>query len=70
MICRICGGIGCTVRARRPREGCVPNPSRPLRDRVREVMSFLPYSRRTEETYWQWIVREGKGAKDRVTRVP
>lgn len=43
--------------ARRPREACVPNPSRPLREQMREVMRFLHYSRRTEETYWQWTVR-------------
>lgn len=34
-----------------------PNPTRPLREQVREVMRFFHYSERTEETYWQWIVR-------------
>ena len=56
--------------ARRSRAACVPDPSRPLREQMREVMRFLHYSRRTEETYWQWTVRGGKGAKDRVTIVP
>ncbi len=41
----------------RPREGIVPNPGLPLREQLREVMRFMHYSPRTEETYWQWIVR-------------
>jgi hypothetical protein len=28
-----------------------------LRDQLHEVMRFLHFSERTEETYWQWIVR-------------
>ncbi len=42
---------------RRPREACVPNPSLPLREQLREVMRFLHYSPRTEETYWNWTLR-------------
>jgi len=34
-----------------------PNPKAKLRDQVHEVMRFFHYSVRTEETYWQWIVR-------------
>lgn len=42
---------------RRPLGKLQPNPQRPLREQVREVMRFFHYSQRTEETYWQWIVR-------------
>jgi len=38
-------------------ERYVPNPGLPLREQVREVMRFLHYSPRTEETYWQWTLR-------------
>ena len=34
-----------------------PNPKAPLQQQVHEVMRFFHYSPRTEETYWQWIVR-------------
>jgi integron integrase len=34
-----------------------PNPKGTLREQVHEVMRFFHYSERTEETYWQWIVR-------------
>lgn len=34
-----------------------PNPKATLREQVHEVMRFLHYSERTEEAYWQWIVR-------------
>ena len=44
-----------------PRQGpkgrLTPNPKASLREQVREVMRFYHYSERTEETYWQWIVR-------------
>jgi len=33
----------------------LPNPKARLFDQVREVMCFLHYSARTEETYWHWI---------------
>ena len=42
---------------RRPKEGLVPNPKAPLRAQIHEVMRFFHYSRRTEQTYWQWIHR-------------
>jgi len=32
-----------------------PNPKLRLREQLREVMRFLHYSVRTEETYWIWI---------------
>ena len=35
----------------------MPNPSAPLREQFREVMPFLHYSERTEETYLHWIRR-------------
>jgi integron integrase len=41
----------------RPRGRLTPNPQLPLQGQVREVMRFYHYSDRTEETYWQWIVR-------------
>lgn len=44
-------------RQRRPKEKIVPNPKAKLRDQLHEVMRFHHYSERTEETYWQWIVR-------------
>ncbi len=34
-----------------------PNPKATLRQQVHEVMRFFHYSDRTEETYWQWMVR-------------
>jgi hypothetical protein len=44
-------------RRQRPLGRLQPNPKLPLREQVREVMRFFHYSQRTEETYWQWIVR-------------
>jgi len=41
----------------RPKEGIVPDPQAPLRAQVHEVMRFLHYARRTEDSYWQWIER-------------
>ena len=41
----------------RPREGFLPNPKLKLLDQCREVMRFKHLSRRTEETYLQWIRR-------------
>jgi hypothetical protein len=35
----------------------IPNPKLRLLDQVREVMRFKQFSRRTEETYLQWIRR-------------
>lgn len=44
-------------RRQRPLGRLQPNPKSPLREQVREVMRFFHYSQRTEDTYWQWIVR-------------
>jgi integrase len=41
----------------RPREGFIPNPKLKFLDQCREVMRFKQFSRRTEETYLQWIRR-------------
>jgi integron integrase len=41
----------------RPPGRLQPNPKASLRQQVHEVMRFFHYSQRTEETYWQWIVR-------------
>ena len=41
----------------RPKARLQPNPKAPLREQMREVMRFLHYSHRTEETYWQWTER-------------
>jgi hypothetical protein len=43
--------------AHRPKEGFLPNPKLKFLDQCREVMRFKQLSRRTEETYWQWIRR-------------
>ena len=45
------------TRPRRPKEKIVPNPKAKLRDQLHEVMRFHHYAERTEETYWQWMVR-------------
>jgi integron integrase len=42
---------------RRERPKLTPNPNARLRDQIHEVMRFLHFSERTEDTYWQWIVR-------------
>jgi integron integrase len=39
------------------------NPKLPLRGQMHEVMRFFHYSPRTEEAYWQWIVRFLRWAK-------
>ena len=41
----------------RPEEGFLPNPKLKFLDQCREVMRFKQFSRRTEETYLQWIRR-------------
>jgi integron integrase len=41
----------------RPKEGFLPNPKLKFLDQCREVMRFKQFSRRTEETYLQWIRR-------------
>jgi hypothetical protein len=41
----------------RPEEGLVPNPKASLKEQVHEVMRFHHYARRTELSYWGWIVR-------------
>ena len=41
----------------RPKEGFLPNPKLKFLDQCREVMRFKQLSRRTEETYLQWIRR-------------
>ena len=41
----------------RPAERFLPNPKLKLLDQCREVMRFKHLSRRTEETYLQWIRR-------------
>jgi hypothetical protein len=41
----------------RPKEGFVPNPKLKLLDQCREVMRYRHLSRRSEETYLQWIRR-------------
>ena len=41
----------------RPAALFIPNPKLRLREQLREVMRFLHYSVRTEESYWLWIRR-------------
>jgi hypothetical protein len=40
-----------------PKDKLIPNPKARLREQVREVMRFHHYSLRTEEAYWQWMVK-------------
>ena len=35
----------------------IPNPKLKLREQFHEVMRFKHFSQRTEEAYWQWVVR-------------
>ena len=35
----------------------IPNPKATLREQMHEVMRFFHYSTRTEDSYWQWVVR-------------
>ena len=35
----------------------VPNPKAKLRDQFHEVCRFKYFSQRTEDSYWQWVVR-------------
>jgi hypothetical protein len=44
-------------RANHPKERYLPNPKLKFLDQCREVMRFKQLSRRTEETYLQWIRR-------------
>ena len=37
--------------------GLIPNPKAKLRDQFHEVMRFKHFSQRTEEAYWQWVLR-------------
>ncbi len=43
--------------ANRPRERFIPNPKARLREQFREVARFKHLSLRTEEAYWDWVVR-------------
>jgi integron integrase len=49
--------MGSQGKGTRPREGFIPNPKLKFFDQCREVMRFKQLSRRTEETYLQWIRR-------------
>ena len=35
----------------------IPNPKARLRDQFHEVCRFKYFSQRTEDSYWQWVVR-------------
>ena len=35
----------------------IPNPKAKLRDQFHEVCRFKYFSQRTEDSYWQWILR-------------
>src|ERR1041384_3610177 len=35
----------------------LPNPKAKLRDQFHEVCRFKYFSQRTEDSYWQWVVR-------------
>ncbi len=39
------------------REGLIPNPKARLKDQFHEVCRFKHVAVRTEESYWQWVVR-------------
>ena len=55
---------------RRARPKLTPNPKLRLREQVHEVTRFLHFSERTEETYWQWIVRFLKFYRDHPHLTP
>ena len=42
---------------REVREKLIPNPKLKLREQFHEVMRFKHFSQRTEDSYWQWVVR-------------
>lgn len=46
-----------SAKTARPLGKLVPNPKAKLRDQFHEVARFKYFSERTEETYWQWVVR-------------
>src|SRR5450759_1749518 len=69
--------------------GASDSPKPKLLDQLRESLRSRHYSRRTEQTYCQWVkrfiffhlqdidfsrseitIRDGKGAKDRITMLP
>jgi hypothetical protein len=63
------GKAGCVTPADSP-----ASPKPKLLDQLREALHSRHYSRRTEQTYCHWVneitVRDGKGAKDRMTMLP
>ena len=48
----------------------VPNPKARLRDQFHEVCRFKYFSERTEESYWQWVVRYLKFHRDHPHLTP
>ena len=48
---------GTAGRRLRPLGKLVPNPKAKLRDQFHEVARFKYFSERTEESYWQWVMR-------------
>jgi integron integrase len=46
-----------SVKTARPLGKLVPNPKARLRDQFHEVCRFKYFSERTEDSYWQWVVR-------------
>ena len=40
-----------------PRGKLIPNPKSKLKEQFHEVMRFKYFSQRTEDSYWQWVVR-------------
>ena len=48
----------------------VPNPNAKLKEQFHEVARFKYLSKRTEETYWQWVVRFLKFHRKKSTPQP
>jgi integron integrase len=48
----------------------IPNPKLRLREQFHEVMRFKHFSQRTEESYWQWVVRFLKFHRGRSPLTP
>lgn len=59
-------GKAATKAANRVPESLLPNPKARLKDQFHEVVRFKHLSLRTEEAYWEWIVRYLKFHRERT----
>jgi hypothetical protein len=54
------------TKAANPADGLLPNPKSKLRDQFHEVARFKHLSLRTEQSYWEWVVRYLKFHRQRA----